>query len=250
MPYFNYQESRMHFRSQGTGRLLIILPGNTASSIWHEDEMAFFSRHFRVAALDFLGTGRSDRISEWPEDWFYKGACQAKALLDFLEEESCMVMGTSGGALSALLMAIHSPEHVSAVVADSCVEIFSPQNLCREVAERKKYPQELVDFWRIAHGDDWKTIIEADNNLLINMAQAGGDCFGGQLKRIKCPALLTASLEDSLLAPDVGAQICRMGEQIAQSKIYLSHSGDHPFMWTNPDEFRDIADLFLTSAFA
>ncbi len=37
------------------------------------------------------------------------------------------------------------------------------------------------------------------------------------------------------------------GGQIAQSKIYLSHSGDHPFMWTNPDEFRDIADLFLTS---
>ncbi len=51
-------------------------------------------------------------------------------------EWCCVVMGTSG-AVAALLMALRFPDAVSAVVADSCVETFSPDALCEEVAMRR-----------------------------------------------------------------------------------------------------------------
>lgn len=245
MPYLNYNDNRLFYREQGEGKLLILLPGNTASSVWHEGEMAWLSRHYRVAALDFLGTGRSDRVANWPREWFFQGACQAEALAEFLKEESCIVMGTSGGGVVALLMAIHFPKRVSAVVADSCVEIFRPENLHQELSEREKRSPESVAFWETAHGDDWENVIAADSRLLLQMAEKGGDCFDGTLGRIQCPVLLTASLQDSTLAPDAALQICRMGKKIEESRIFLSHSGDHPFMWTNPDEFREIAEIFL-----
>lgn len=46
---------------------MLILPGNTASSSCYQGEMDYFSDRYRVASLDFLGTGRSDRLSVWPE---------------------------------------------------------------------------------------------------------------------------------------------------------------------------------------
>jgi len=226
MPYFNYNDSRLFYREQGAGKLLILMPGNTASSVWYEGEIAWLRRHYRVAALDFLGTGRSNRVANWSKEWFYQCACQAKALAKFLEEESYIVMGTSGGGVVALLMAIHFPDRVSAVVADSCVEIFSPEDLRREVTEREKRSPKSVAFWETAHGDDWEDVVGADSRLLLQMAEKWGDCFDGTLGRIKCPLLLTASLQDSTLASDASLQICRMGKKIQGSRIFLSQSSD------------------------
>jgi pimeloyl-ACP methyl ester carboxylesterase len=47
-------------------------------------------------------------------------------------------MGTSGGANIALLFAIIHPEPVSGVIADSCAEFYSPENLRKEVSERRR----------------------------------------------------------------------------------------------------------------
>ncbi len=245
MSYFNYKSFRLFFREQGNGPLLIILPGNTASSVWHQGELDCFSRRYHVAVLDFLGTGESDRLESWPDDWWYEGACQAKALVDHLGEKRCIVMGTSGGAAAALLMAIHFPQYVSAVVADSCVEKFAPQSLREEVESRHQLLSEQKSFWEKAHGQDWKGVVDADSRLLLRLADKGGDCIGGRLGEIQCPVLLTASLQDSLL-PDAAQQICRMGQQIPDSRIFLNNAGDHPLMWSRPNDFRQVSEWFMS----
>ena len=52
---------RLHYREHGRGPLLIILPGNTASSALHERELVEFCRTIHAVALDLLGTGQSER---------------------------------------------------------------------------------------------------------------------------------------------------------------------------------------------
>ena len=46
---------------QAMTALLLILPGNTASSVCQPDELAHFGQRYHAVALDFPCTVRSDR---------------------------------------------------------------------------------------------------------------------------------------------------------------------------------------------
>jgi valacyclovir hydrolase len=245
MPTFTHDDHQLFYREEGSGPLLLILPGNTASSASHAGELAYFGQRFHTVALDFLGTGQSDRLEEWPEDWWEIGAQAAAALIEHLGEERTFVMGTSGGAIVALLLAFHHPERVRGVIADSSVERFTRASIKRAVDGRAERTPEQINFWSTAHGDDWETVVEADSDMLWRFAKRRrGDWAQGRLAKIECPVLLTASLEDPLL-PGVGKQIMAMSKQIPNSRAFLTGGGDHPLMWSRPEDFRRVADYFF-----
>jgi len=235
---------RLHYREQGQGPLLVILPGNTASSACHLDELAYWGDRFHAVSLDFLGTGRSNRVAVWADDWWQGGASQVRALLDHLDRQTCIAMGTSGGAIVALWTALLHPDRVCAVVADSCVAKFPLEMLDTLVRERAQRTPSQIAFWQSAHGNDWEQVIEADTDLIRRFVERGGDWFGSRLGEIQCPVLLTASMQDAAL-PHVARQNCRMAEQIPDCRLYLHNEGGHPLMWSQPEVFRAVTDLFL-----
>lgn len=248
MPYFTWNGHRLFYREHGKGSLVLVLPGNTASSACHEGELGHLSQHRRVASLDFLGTGQSDRVAVWADNWWEDGACQAAALVTHLGYPDCVVMGTSGGAVIALLMAIVFPAQVRAVVADSFEERFTPEMLQQNViADRAQRAQGQISFWQGAHGPDWEQVVEADTEMLRRCAASGGDWFGGRLPQVRCPVLLTASKGDTLV-PDVALQLGRMAEQIPDCRAFLNNEGGHPLMWSRPRDFWAVADHFLSVA--
>ena len=244
MPYFSHRHRRLFYREQGEGRLFMILPGNTASSAAHVGELAAFGERYHTVALDFPGTGKSDRLERWPDDWWLEGARAAVALMDHLLAPEAVVMGTSGGAVTALLMALDTPGRVQAVIADSCVPRQPPERLRAEVARRRERHPEAVAFWQHAHGDDWGQVIEADSDLLLRLAERGGRWFERSPSEIKCPVLLTGSLQDSTLH-NGAAQMVEMAMQIPESRLMLVNGGEHPLMWTRPELFRRAAETFL-----
>jgi pimeloyl-ACP methyl ester carboxylesterase len=245
MPRFEWKGRRLFYRGRGQGELLLVLPGNTASSACHEGELGYWSDRYSVVSLDFLGTGDSDRISVWADDWYDQGAHQAAALVAHLECSTCIVMGTSGGAVVALLMAALYPQRVRAVVADSFGARFPPELVQTNLIENRaqRLPGQ-VSFWEAAHGADWEQVVEQDTEMLVHLAQRGGDWFGGRLAQVRCPVLLTASREDDLV-PDVGRQMCSVAAQIADCRLYVHSAGGHPLMWSRPQDFRAISDHFL-----
>lgn len=245
MPYFTHQSRRMFYREQGEGPLLLILPGNTASSICHEGELEYFSRHYHTVAPDFLGTGQSDRLEDWPDDWWEQNAHDAAALVQHLGKDRAMVMGTSGGAVVALLMAILCSEQVTAVVADSCLEKYPAEVLQKVVKERLQQTPKQIEFWSLAHGDDWNQVVRADSAWLLRLAQRGVlDWSRGQLKHIRCPVLLTGSLQDNVL-PGIGLQICNMASQIPKCRVFLVNHGEHPLIWSHRQDFCHVSEYFL-----
>jgi pimeloyl-ACP methyl ester carboxylesterase len=223
----------------------LILPGNTASSACHLGELAYYGGRYTAVSLDYLGTGRSDRVAVWADDWWRSGARQVRALLDHLGIETCIVTGTSGGAIVALWTAILNPDRVRAVVADSCVPTFTRQMLDTTlIPDRAQRTPDQVAFWRGAHGEDWEQVVEADTDLIRRFVERGGDWFGDHLLAIQCPVLLTASKRDAVLS-QVARQNCHMAEQIPDSRLYLHNEGGHPLMWSQPEVFRAVTDLFL-----
>ncbi len=246
MDTFYHDGHTLAYRQQGNGPLLLVLHGNTASSAMHQGELDHFSRRWRTVALDFLGCGQSERVDVWPDDWWAQGARDAAALVDHLAATQCVVAGTSGGGIAALLMAILFPAKVRAVIADSCVASLPANDVHWLVSQRQQQTAAQIGFWKAAHGDDWQQVVDADNSLMLRFGAAGGRWFDGRLGEIECPVLLTASLTDDML-PDVSAQVCHMAMEIADSRVFFSRSGGHPLMWSRPEMFRDVADCFLKS---
>jgi valacyclovir hydrolase len=245
MPYFSWNQHFLFYRQQGSGPLLVLLPGNTASSAHLQAELAYFSDRFQVVALDFLGTGQSDRVVVWTDQWWYQGAQQIAVLIEHLGYEQAVLMGASGGAVAALLAAIHFPRFVRAVVADSFVELAPPEEFrTRVIADRSQRSPGQIEFWRAGHGDDWEQVVNADTAMLERFADQGADWFQGQLHQIRCPVLLTGSLHDELI-PGVAQQFCGMVEKIPDCRLYLHDQGGHPLMWSEPQAFRAVSDNFL-----
>lgn len=245
MPHFVHNSRRLFYREQGSGPLLIILPGNTASSACHEEEMAYFSHHYHAVALDFWGTGQSDRVEVWPDNWWETDAYDVSALIKHLGEEHAALMGTSGGGIVALLTAILFPDRVRAVITDSCIEKYPAQMLRDVVTRRQDRTKRQIAFWLFAHGNDWQQVVDADSDRLLRAAEQGGmDWSQGRLKDISCPTLLTGSLRDNML-PDIGQQMCSMAAQIPNSRLFLVNSGDHPMMWSRREDFFHISEYFL-----
>ncbi|HEX2978712.1 MAG TPA: alpha/beta hydrolase [Anaerolineaceae bacterium] len=243
MPYFNNNHHRLFYREQGSGPLLVILPGNTATSACHVGELEYFAKSFHCIAIDFWGTGQSDRMETWPEDWFERAADDAAALAAHAGEGSAFVLGTSGGAWVALLMAIAHPGFVRAVVADSMIEKYPPEALLAEMAKRHSPTPDAKKFYRYAQGEGWEQVVEADTRLLEALANRGGDLFQGRLAQIRCPVLLTNSIEDF---PAIEPQTASILRQIPNSRALLLNRGGHPTLWSRPDEVREAVETFFT----
>jgi valacyclovir hydrolase len=247
MPFFYHHERRLFYREQGTGPLLLILPGNTASSASHAGELEYFSQNYRSVALDFFGTGESGRVAVWAESWWEDAAADAAALMEHLQAAPARLIGCSGGAMLALLTAALFSDVVLSVVADSEVEYFPLEWMQRLLAERTRRTPGQVRFWQAAHGTDWEQVVAADSAMLLKTAQDGGDLLRGRLRQVQCPVLFTASLSDSLLY-DVGTQVNHMAAQVPGSQALLVNTGNHPLMWSCPEIFRQAASRFLAHA--
>lgn len=279
MPHLAWSGYRLFYREAGEpGRpLLVLLPGATASSANYSAELEHFGRRFHVAALDFLGTGGSDRLPIWPASWWEDGAAQAAALAAHLGAAQYAVMGTRGSGSVALLAALWDPGRVAGVIADGCVERLTAEDLERVVHERDpathgmarqrgRPDAELLDillgrgvlslgqrlanrrlrgFWQAAHGPDWEDVVTADSAFHLRLAANGGwDPFAGQLAQIRCPVLLTGSPTDPLL-PDLDARQAAMAEQLPDCRRWLANGDDHPSLWACVPGFFRAADDFL-----
>ena len=246
MPTVLLNGSSLYYRESGRldAPLLVILPGNTASSACHDGELAHFGKRFHVVALDLPGTGRSDRMPEWPANWWAFGATAAAALIERLGAGPAVLVGCSGGAVVALLLAAARPELVRAVVADSGVGRLAPAALRREVANRARRTPEQVRFWRHANGEDWASVVDADSTFLLGLAARGGDAIGDRLSLVRCPVLLTGSTRDDLV-PDLPTRLLWAVGDLADARAHVVGAGGHPLMWSRPTEFRAAADSFL-----
>ncbi len=246
MPFFEYQGRKIYYRLAGKGELMIILPGNTASSACHLGEIEYYKENYKVVSPDYLGTGKSDRLEDWKgEEWFEESARQVIALIKHLKADKAILMGTSGGASIALLAAILAPESVKAVIADSTSILFTEKMLSENVIKERKAPGcGLLAFWLNANGPDWEEVVDADTAMLTKCVNNGGDLFKGRLSEIECPVLITAGKEDQTME-NVEAELESFKKQIPDCHLYLHSSGDHPFMWTEMEAFRTNADLFL-----
>ncbi len=83
---------------------------NAASSVAYQSQIDFFSEYFLTVSVDYLGIGKSDRISDIKENWWKFFADQVNALIEHLGYEKAIIAGSSGGSVVAMFLAADFPK--------------------------------------------------------------------------------------------------------------------------------------------
>jgi pimeloyl-ACP methyl ester carboxylesterase len=147
VPTFDFHGHRLAYTSYGSGpRTVVLLHGLLLSQRMHlplARDLA--ERGNRVVTLDLLGHGRSDRPRDmWRYSMSFFGD-QVVGLLDELEVEQAVVMGTSLGANTTLEIASRAPERLRGIVVEmpvldnallACALAFTPLLVSLTFGER------------------------------------------------------------------------------------------------------------------
>jgi pimeloyl-ACP methyl ester carboxylesterase len=117
---FEYGGHQLAYATYGDGpKVTVLLHGLLFSKRMHDElARALADRGHRVVTLDLLGHGESDRP---PEMWRYSMSefgREVVAVLDHLEVEQAVVMGTSLGANTTLEVASQAPERLRGMVIE------------------------------------------------------------------------------------------------------------------------------------
>lgn len=105
---------QLYYEEKGSGEPLILLHGNGEDHTYFAHQIGFFSRYFRVIAIDTRGHGASPRgeapftIRQFADD-----------LHDFMDEHQigrAHILGFSDGGNIALVFALKYPGHVNKLI--------------------------------------------------------------------------------------------------------------------------------------
>ena len=118
MPFVNHRGQRIHYAVEGEGPLIVLQHGLLMSGeSWKRGGFVdALTDRYRVAYVDLLGHGRSDKPSEAALYHQAQRAGDIIAVLDDLDCERAHLIGHSMGAWLAVGVAKHHPERLSSLV--------------------------------------------------------------------------------------------------------------------------------------
>ena len=180
MAYFNYGSHNIYYEEIGTGAPLLMLHGNTASSVMFSEIAEKYSDNFKIVLIDFLGYGKSARLANFPVDLWFDEAQQVIAFLEAKKYKDVNVIGSSGGALAAINVALEAPELLSKVVADSFEGEAPLKELTANIAadrELSKHNENAKKFYLSMQGHDWEKVVDNDTLAIVRHEREIGRFF-------------------------------------------------------------------------
>ena len=179
---------QLNFKEQGQGRPLILLHGNGESCDYFEHQIGYFSKKYRVIALDTRGHGKSPRgekpftIVQFAED-----------LYDFMEEKNIekeILLGFSDGGNIALTFALKYPEKVEKMIVDGA-NLF-PSGV------KPLYQWPIEVGYRIASCFSHKSAKAMKNAEMLGLMVYEPHIEPAELARLTMPVLVVAGTRDMI----------------------------------------------------
>lgn len=221
---------KLHYTDCGEGEVLILLHGNNEENSIFIHQIAYFSKKYRVIAIDTRGHGKSPRgtkpftIRQFAED-----------LYEFMNEheiKKAHILGFSDGGNIAIIFALRYPEMVGrlilnganltedGIVKEAQVEI---QKEYREACEKAKKDRSAIRDMELL-------------GLMVNDPNIDSE----ELVNIKAKTLVLTGMDD-LILPEHSALIA---EKIPDAK-WVSIPGDHWIANKYFKDFNKVVDEFL-----
>lgn len=239
MAYFNFENRKVYYKIKGYGAPLLLLHGNTLSSKMFSPVVKKYAQEFQIILLDFPGHGKSGRLAEFKTDFWFYNSKVAYALINELKLGRVSVIGTSGGALSAINLALEHPEKIKYLVADSFEGEYPLPSYIKSIeADRERDKKKILAklIWYYCHGFDWKKIVDSDTQANIEFSKTGNSFFHKSISKLNVPTLLTGSMKDEY-CDHLDKIYEALQEKNKELEIHLFEKGNHPAMISNRDKF-------------
>lgn len=170
-------------------------------------------------------------------------------MIQYLGLSEINVIGSSGGAIAALNLALEHPELVRAVVADSFEGIRADASVTEQIRLGRNFAKQNEGFCNMLkemHGEDWEKVLDADTEAVVGHAGQVGDFFHKTLSELSVKVLLTGSAEDEMFSADhydkLFHEICTQAENCV---AHIFEHGGHPAMMSNFSAFVALCETFF-----
>ena len=252
--YVEVNGIKMHYFEKGEGHPLILLHGGigTAESNWKE-HIEFFSKDFRVLALDSRGHGKTDNPSG--EFSYRLMADDVAEMIHELSLDKPLIIGWSDGGQIALEIGIRHPGLAKAIIAGGVLSeitdyyanamkgwgIEGPGKVNIETMMEviPQFTQKLPELHSSVYGDEyWKKLVQD-----ISKMWCDPDAFpGDEIEKIEDPTLIIAGDRDAASSID---ECVKMYKKIQNAELALIPKADHDVYETKPDIFNVVVMEFL-----
>ena len=223
MAYFNYQSHKVFYHEIGAGTPLLMLHGNTASSVMFREIAAKYAQDYRVILMDSRGHGSSLMKEEAAggDLTIPDMAADVVQVMEFLHVPRAVILGFSDGANVALETASCYPGRVSAVVAVSGNALPRGMSAASLMEVKLKYA-----LWRglekvpLPRGVRERAV---KSRQLLGLMARWPRLDKDKLSCIQAPVLILTGRRD-MIRP---RHSLWMGEQIPDSKVVFVKGADH-----------------------
>ena len=179
---------QLHYTEAGTGFPLILLHGNGENGEYFHFQKEYFSRFFRVMAVDTRGHGKSPRGNA-P----FSIAQFARDLHDFMDEKGIKqahILGFSDGGNIALYFALAHPEMVDHLILNGA-------NL-RPAGVKRRYQLPIEIGYKIAKRFAGKSAGARAHAETLALMVNEPDISPEQLHALTMPTLVVAGTKDMI----------------------------------------------------
>ncbi|MBS6475812.1 MAG: alpha/beta fold hydrolase [Clostridiales bacterium] len=223
---------KLYYTENGEGKPLILLHGNGESGRYFEHQIPFFSRKYRVLALDTRGHGDSPRgnapftIAQFAED-----------LLDFMNEhaiEKAHLLGFSDGGNIALTFALRYPERVDRLILNGAN--LDPSGV------RLSVQAPIVLGYHIASWFSRKSKEAQKNAELLGLMVKQPHIRAERLETLHVPTLVIAGSRDMIKR----RHTLLIYQSIPDARLEILR-GDHFIAARKPNAFNQAVERFLES---
>ena len=158
--YTDVTDGQMHYRTEGSGRTLLLLHMAVSSSDEYERVIPFLSQNYRVIAPDYLGYGESDKPPRR-----YEMIDHAKSIIEFMDSlgiDKASIGGHHSGAGVSVAIAVNWPDRVDKIIL-SCLPYWRDDNERLKIMGSPNFQRveidpdggHLLEWWRRAkrYGD-------------------------------------------------------------------------------------------------
>ena len=231
---------QLYYETYGKGKSLILLHGNGGSIAGMKYQIEYFSRHYKVIAMDCRGRGKSELGGD--SLTYMQMTKDAASLLSHLHVDSAYVIGRSDGGIIGLLMGIYYPAKVKKIAAfganlwpDSTA--LYPHEVAANTRERKHAEAMLAQRDTT---QNWR-LIQQRYRLMEFQPHISGD----DLRKIQC-TVLVLSCDRDLIQEEHTLFIYR---HIKRSNLCIFPGETHWITGTNPGLFNTTVAKFFAEPF-
>lgn len=235
--YASIRGFNMYYETYGKGQPLLIIHGNSGSIRDFENQIPYFTRHYRVILADNRSHGKS--IDTQDSLSYEMMADDFAGLLDHLKIDSALVIGWSDGGINGLLLASRHPEKVRKLAVTGA-------NLTPEAGKSvdpwvDKNEYHVVDSLR-------HLPITQENKRLLKlhrMLVEQPNISHAVLAKIQCPTLVIGGDHDVI----VPRHTLEIAEAIPQSYLWILPNSGHSTPVYYKNQFNQTVHDFLRNPY-